>query len=465
MEREAVVRGDEVDRREGPPAVALVEIGGAGEPVGELPRGRLAAPEVAEQVAVQAVPLRPEDREVADLVAAVADVPRLGDQLHLGQDRVLVDDVEERRQAVDLVQLARQGRGEVEAEPVDMAFADEVAERVHDQPERAGMDRVEAVPGAGVVHVEPGRVGHESVVRRVVDAAEAEHRAQVIALGRVVVDDVEDHLDAGPVQRLHHPLELGELCAVRAGRRVEGVRGEVADRAVPPVVGEAPVDQVRLVGDMVNGEQLDGGDAERGQILERRSRREPGVGAAQVLADHLVQLREPLHVQLVDDRLVPRSRGRPVVFPVEPLVDDDALRHCVGVVLVVQVEVGVVLTRDVGQDVGVVVGDGAVDRLGVGIEQQLHRVEAQPALGLVRTVNAVAVPRAGADAGQVAVPVERRPLADPDPVSVPSSANRQSSTPSAVSEKSEKFVPSPSQLAPSGKGLPGQTSVTARPRP
>ena len=44
---------------------------------------RLAAPEVADRVAVLAVPLRPQRREAADLVAAVADVPRLGDQLDL----------------------------------------------------------------------------------------------------------------------------------------------------------------------------------------------------------------------------------------------------------------------------------------------------------------------------------------------------------------------------------------------
>jgi hypothetical protein len=42
-------------------------------------------------------------------------------------------------------------------------------------------------------------------------------------------------------------------------------------------------------------------------------------------------------------------------------------------------------------------------------------------------------------------------------VSLSSSSNRQSSTCSAFSEKIEKFVPSPSQVAPSGKGCPGQT--------
>src|SRR3712207_7557070 len=78
VEREPVVRGDEVDARHRAPAGVLVEVGRAGEPAGELADGGgLAAPEVADGVAVLAVPLGPQGREVADLVAALADVPRL----------------------------------------------------------------------------------------------------------------------------------------------------------------------------------------------------------------------------------------------------------------------------------------------------------------------------------------------------------------------------------------------------
>ena len=85
---EAVVRGDEVDRRERQPAVVAVEVRRAGEPVGEVADAAGAVrPEVAHGVAVLAVPLRPQRRELADLVAAVADVPRLGDQLDLRDQR------------------------------------------------------------------------------------------------------------------------------------------------------------------------------------------------------------------------------------------------------------------------------------------------------------------------------------------------------------------------------------------
>jgi len=67
-----------VNARDRVPAVLLVEVAGTGDAGGELAeRGGLAAPEVADRVAVLAVPLGPLRREVAHLVAAGADVPRL----------------------------------------------------------------------------------------------------------------------------------------------------------------------------------------------------------------------------------------------------------------------------------------------------------------------------------------------------------------------------------------------------
>src|SRR3712207_9529442 len=64
--------------------------------------------------------------------------------------------------------------------------------------------------------------------------------AEVAALAGVVVDHVEDHLDARPVQPLDHRLELVDL-ARRAARRVARVGREEADRVVAPVVVEAAV--------------------------------------------------------------------------------------------------------------------------------------------------------------------------------------------------------------------------------
>ena len=156
----------------GLPGRRAVQVAAAGQTVaqvGEL--AGVATPEAAYRVAVLAVPFRPADREVAHLVAARAEIPGLGDQLHLRQDRVLRDQVEERAQPLDLVQLARERGRQVEAESVHVHLERPVAQAVHDQLDRARMDHVEAVAAAREVDVAPaiGRVG--AVVRCVVDAA------------------------------------------------------------------------------------------------------------------------------------------------------------------------------------------------------------------------------------------------------------------------------------------------------
>src|SRR5262249_16851638 len=76
---EAVVAGDKIDAGIGSAAAALVEVAAAAQPVGELGGGSAAVPlpETAHGVAVFAVPLRPEHREIAHLVAPQAQVPWL----------------------------------------------------------------------------------------------------------------------------------------------------------------------------------------------------------------------------------------------------------------------------------------------------------------------------------------------------------------------------------------------------
>jgi hypothetical protein len=75
---------------------------------------------------------------------------------------------------------------------------------------------------------------------------------------------------------------------------------------------------------------------------------------------------------------------------------------------------GVLVAPGVGE-AGLVPVDVAVDRLGVGVQQQLAGVAAVPVLRVVRAVDAVPVALAGADVGQVAVVDERVALGQLDP--------------------------------------------------
>ena len=244
-----------------------------------------------------------------------------------------------------------------------MHLGDPVAQRVGDQLQRERPARVEGVAAAGVVDVARRVVG-QPVVGAVVDAAEGQHRAVRAALGRVVVDDVEDDLEAGRVQRPHHRLELADLVAL--ARRVGLVRGEEAERVVAPVVARAAALQVRLGDELVDRQQLDRGDAERGQVLDGGRVGQPGVGAAQLRRDVGVQVGEALDVQLVDDRVGPRHPRRQVAAPGERVVDDDRAgderRRVLGVVRVD----------------GAVLDEVALDRPGIGVDQQLGRVVEQP---------------------------------------------------------------------------------------
>ena len=61
--------------------------------------------------------------------------------------------------------------------------------------------------------------------------------------------------------------------------------------------------------ELVDRHQLDGGDAERGEVLDDRRVGHRRVRAADLLGDVRVADRHAPHVGLVDDRLVHRVRG------------------------------------------------------------------------------------------------------------------------------------------------------------
>ncbi len=223
----------------------------------------------------------------------------------------------------------------------------------------------------------------------------------MVALRRVVVDHVEDHLDAGPVHGLDHGLELLHLLAVRRAGRVVGVRREERQGVVAPVVAQALLQQRVVLHELVHGHQLDRGHPQPGQVLGDRRVGEAGVRAAQLLRHVGMQLGEPLDVRLVDDRLVVGHVEPAVALPVEVRAGDHAERHVrAGVLVVARLRT---LFEVVAEHRRVPV-DLTVGGLGVGVEQQLGGVAAQPLLRVVGPVHAVAVALPRLHVGQVAVP-------------------------------------------------------------
>ena len=101
VQGETVMAGDEVDRGVFAAVEGVIEVVRTGQAVGD-DRGQaaVALEETAQFVAVAAVPFRPAApvRETADLVQA-AGVPGFGDQLDIGQDRVVGQHLQQRRLA------------------------------------------------------------------------------------------------------------------------------------------------------------------------------------------------------------------------------------------------------------------------------------------------------------------------------------------------------------------------------
>ncbi|HEX2411906.1 MAG TPA: hypothetical protein VHJ39_12125 [Solirubrobacteraceae bacterium] len=231
----------------------------------------------------------------------------------------------------------------------------------------------------------------------------------MIALRGVVVDDIEDHLDAGRVQGLHHPLELLDLLTLLARRRVLVVRREVPDGVVAPVVAQAAVDQVRVVDELMHGHQLHGSHAQREEMVDDGRMCQACVGSPELLRDVGVLLREPLDVDLVDDAVVERDSRRSIALPVEVRADHDRLWHERRAVDVVGR--GLRILEAVAEQ-RLVPTYRSVDGDGVGVEQELRRIAADASAWIVRPVDAVAVALPRADVGRVAVPHPRRHLGE-----------------------------------------------------
>ena len=411
-EGEAVVRRHEVEARERPP-LDREGVRRTGQPGGEAADAaaghaglalttQVSEPEVAHAVAVAVVPLREAGREVAGLPTVGAHVPRFGDELRRREDRVLEHRPQQRMLGgVAAVVVAPERGREVEAEAVDLQLLGEVPHRVEDEALRRRMAEVEGVAAAGRVDVAAVRV--VAVVGRVVDAAERVRRALAALLGRVVVDHVEHHLEAGLVQAPHHAGELathGVRPLGLSGRRGVGrVRREERERVVAPVV-EAPLPHQALLGhERVHREELDGGDPEAGEVLQRGVVGEPGIGAAEGLGDRAVELREAAHVRLVDDRVVERDARLRSARPVESVVGERGERDAA--------------PGAVGR---------ARDPARVRVEQGVHRVERVVEAG--RTVDPESVARTGHQRGREALPDavgiahERRALDRPVEVAV-----------------------------------------------
>ena len=212
----------------------------------------------------------------------------------------------------------------------------------------------------------------------------------MIAFGRVVVDDVEDHFEAGGVQRANHALEFahGARRCPRCGE--PALRREIAEAVVAPVIRQAALLEMPVARVMMHRHQLHGGDPQFLQMLDRRLRRQRLVRAAQVFGNVRVRFRESADVQLVDDRVVPRRLGRTVVAPRERRIDNGGERRECGVVALVERQILLGVTDLIAEHF-IGPANRTRHRFRVWIHDNLVGVESVAAARLIWPANAITV--------------------------------------------------------------------------
>src|ERR1700704_2577134 len=126
---EPIVDRDVVDARAGTAGVMVEQMRGTRHAAAEVSEEFAVTPPIAPQRAAKLiVPLGPAGRKSAHLIAARAEIPRLGNELYSSQDRILPDRSEKGRTAIEAVRSAAEGGCEIEPESVDSANLDPMAQ-------------------------------------------------------------------------------------------------------------------------------------------------------------------------------------------------------------------------------------------------------------------------------------------------------------------------------------------------
>ena len=296
MQRETVMRSDEVDRSTSSAARRGVQVAASGQTSRQSAEPEPALPKASNIVPEAIIPFRPTRWESTDLIAALAHIPRLGNELDARQDGILPHRRQEGRVGVKGIGRARQRGGEVEAEAVDMHLFDPVAEAVHYELKHARLGQIEAVAGVGIVDAAARIMGIQPVIDGVIQPSQRQGRPRLAGFRRMVVDHIQEHLDPGCVQGAHHGLELAHNVLRRGAACITSIRRKKGESVVSPVVLQAEPDQAMFVDVMVHRQQFDSRDTQFFQVLDGGFRAEPEVSAPDRFRNAGMPLREALDV-------------------------------------------------------------------------------------------------------------------------------------------------------------------------
>ena len=229
-----------------------------------------AKPKGAGRVAKAVVPFQPAVGELAQLVATLANVPGLGDELHCGQHGVLRQRLEQRAVPVEPSLGAAQHGCQVKTKAVHVHVLNPVAQAVQHKLHHARVRHVQRIAATREVLAVLRRVRRMAIPTAAVQAAPTDRGPVFIALGRVVVDHVKNDLDALGVQGSHHLAKLVTRGLPGGRSGIAWVRAEKAQGVVTPMVNKAVAHQPFFAEMLMHRQQAHGGHAQSLQVGQGR---------------------------------------------------------------------------------------------------------------------------------------------------------------------------------------------------
>src|SRR5689334_11587045 len=246
LERESVMRRDEIDRRYWTPRRENVAR------TRDTPRHfadhrGIAPPKPPDSIPVLVIPFAETRWKTAQAVTTRSRVPWFGNELQFRQFRISIHFGKEAGMRIEFAILPAQYRCKVETEAVGPK-ASPITKRIeHHQPHH-WMGNVESIPRSSIVDVSVPMLGHQPVVRCVVDSTKAYGRAPFVALTSVVEYNIQNDLDS----RLVKPTNEVTKFQMRVGCGVPGLEREEIDGVIAPVISQACADELRFVNKGMN---------------------------------------------------------------------------------------------------------------------------------------------------------------------------------------------------------------------
>jgi hypothetical protein len=125
----------------------------------------------------------------------------------------------------------------------------------------------------------------------------------------LIIDHVQNHLDPRLVQGLDHLLEFLNLLAPLPAAGIGIVGSQITDGVVSPVVSKAPLDQVRIMNELVDREELNGRNPKVPEIIDHHRMRQAVVGTLQFRWNLWMPGGKTFDMDFVDDRLMQGDTG------------------------------------------------------------------------------------------------------------------------------------------------------------